>query len=621
MKKLLNIGIVAHVDAGKTSLTERLYSQTHEHYQGGSIKKANTITDTLELEKERGITIKSASVSLEWQETKINVIDMPGHVEFFGEVVRALDVIDLAILVVSSLGSLPTQTRRIFDTLQEAGIPTLFFINKTDLATANTESICLEIEQKLTSQLVSLPMTSAARDKIIETDDVLLEQYLLEENVSEMQVKTSLTESVVQRKLFPIIYGSAVTGQGVTILLDYLAQFEYAKVTSEETSAYLYKIMFVDGQKQAFFKLISGKIHRYETYALNETDSLKLNRFFVLEDNQFVLSDTVEAGDIFMLTHEEQLRIGDTLGESYQPKIDLPEPTLRIIFSSSEDERMLLLDALKKLTIEDPLLDFQIDSRTSEVSVAIFGRVQKEYLEDTLRREYDFKTLAVSLPKIVYKEMVTTQGIGSIRVDDDVNSYWATMTLKVEPQIKNSSIFESLVPLGYLKRSFQNAIETSVLDALEAGLYDYEIINAKVTLTDAEFYSPVSTPSEFRKLTPYAFYKALLEAKTKIVEPIMALSLTCLSKDMGTAISELGKREATIGQVEELFGETTIEALMTQSNYLSFEENLDELFNGQGYVKGRVVAYQPVTGDKLYQQGSVDQTKALIIKEQKRGNF
>ncbi|MDT2833578.1 GTP-binding protein [Vagococcus carniphilus] len=615
MKKIINVGIVAHVDAGKTSLTEKLYSKTHTLYEAGSIKKANTVTDTLELEKERGITIKSASVSLEWKESKINLIDMPGHIEFFGEVIRGLNVIDVAVLVVSSVGELPTQTRRIFDTLKEAKIPTIFFINKTDVSTAQPDYIMSKIANKLTKNLIDLTQPKEEIvDKIIERDETLLERFIDGNKISEEEIQVAYNKGVLLGNIFPTIHGSAISGEGIEVLLDSLNQIELPS-KEKELLAYLYKISFVNGQKQAFFKLIAGQINRYETYLLNGEDTIKMSRFFCLEDNQFVLSDTVHPNEIFMIPNEEQLKIGDWIGKRPPKEITLPKPTLKITFEIEQKERLILLDLLKEMTIEDPLLQMAIDPDTSEISVNIFGRVQKEYVEESLRRRYDFTTLSLSLPKVVYKEVVKEKGYGTIEVDEALNPYWATMALSIEANDDQGIRFNSLVTTGYLKQSFQHAIETSVKESIKTGLYDYELINATITLTDAEFFSPVSTPSEFRQLTPYALYKALLNAGTFIVEPVLEIYLITDKQYLGKAISELSKLEAAILQVNETNSEVEVKARLAQSDYLVFEEKLNDLFKGQAYLKEKVIDYQKVQNQELYQQGTVDRIKSLLIKE------
>lgn len=620
MEKMINVGIVAHVDAGKTSLTEKLYSMTHKSYQSGSIKQANTVTDTLEIEKERGITIKSASVSLEWEHSKINILDMPGHIEFYGEVIRSLNVIDVAILVVSSVGELPIQTRRIFDTLKEAGIPTVFFINKVDLETARVGYIKDEIRKKLTNKLLPIEATidGETEDLIIEQTPKLFDQFVEGLAINSSQLEQAKNELFLNQKLFPILEGSAVSGQGVKKLLNYLTTIELILSNNRDNSAYLYKVAFDNGQKQAFFKLVSGKIIKHQSYVLNQLDTIKMNPLFVLKDNQLVPVNEIFAGDIFMIPNKKNLKIGDTIGIKKINEMTLPKPTLKIIFEVQIKERETLLKYLSEMYEEDPLIDFSIDEKTSEVSVKIFGQVQREYIEETLRRRYAFKSLVISQPKIMYKEQPKKIAYGCIEAFENLNPYWATMTLKVEPNQGKGIIFDSLVTTGYLKQAFQNAIKEAVFEEVEVGLYDYGMIDTTITLTDAEFFSPVSTPSEFRKLTPYALYKALLKSETYIMEPRIAIDLTTHHKYLGKAVSELGRLEAVIEEVTELEEEASVRAYLNQSAFLDFEEQLNELFSNQAYLKSRVIDYTEVLNQELYQKGKVDRIKALLNKEKKK---
>jgi ribosomal protection tetracycline resistance protein len=475
-----------------------------------------------------------------------------------------------------------------------------------------------EIENKLSSQLVQVtfPFSQNSRDILIESSSELFDKFMLEEFITEEDLVEQLSHLTIKNKCYPLILGSAVTGVGVETLLNVLSDFELENKGEGKLSAYLYKITFVNGQKQAFFRLLSGSLSKNQSYLLNNLEERKMPRFLILQDNEFVLGDTVQTGDIFMFPKARDLKIQDFLGEPLKNELTLPSPTLKIIFKIKDEERMALLDLLTELAEEDPLLDFVIDKENSEISMKIFGRVQREYIEETLRRRYPFKSLSLSLPTIVYKEVVKEIGEGTIEVDEDLNPYWATMTLKVESSDAAGIQFDSLVTTGYLKQSFQNAIRESVFESTKTGIYDFELTNVKVTLTDAEFFSPVSTPSEFRKLTPYALYRGLLKAKTLIVEPVVEISVSANIEYLGKAISELGKLEGNILNVSEVGNEFNLIAKLPQSLFLIFEENSNELFNGQAYIKNKIVSYEEVSDNALYNRGKVDRVKSLLIKEE-----
>lgn len=225
MKKIINVGILAHVDAGKTSLTEALYEHTYSEYKKGSIKNGNTLTDTLELEKERGITIKSSAVSLDWNQVKINILDTPGHIEFFSEVTRIFEIIDVAVLIVASNQPLQAQTRKIFSFLKEIGVPTIFFLNKVDLVTAQPDQILQEIRNKLTVNTVDYQhlTNSSVMEQLIVRNEKLLEKYLAGEIIHSNLLVDELLSQFSSGEVFPIISGSATKGNGIQELLDIIS--------------------------------------------------------------------------------------------------------------------------------------------------------------------------------------------------------------------------------------------------------------------------------------------------------------------------------------------------------------------------------------------------------------
>lgn len=621
MKKIINVGIVAHVDAGKTSLTESIYSLAHPDYQKGSIKKENMLTDTLDIEKERGITIKTNSISVDWQGTKINILDMPGHIEFFGEVIRSLSVVDIAILLVSSNDVLQPQTRRIFDVLSEAGIPAVIFVNKVDLLTANSKELIKEMSEKLSDRLVEMDKIEEieTKERIIENSESLLAQYLADHKIKTDRIAEALRHQFLERNMYPVFKGSAIKNLGVRGLLDFLTEASAVmNKASDVQSAVVYKVEFVRGRKQTYLNLLSGELSRGEYVKINEEMKLKINNLLCLKDNQFVEAAKVNSGDIFMLPDVEDLEIGDFINTLEEKTIPVQLPTLKTTFHIGEHERFILLNLLSNLCLEDPLLNLQIESKTNEISMMTYGTVQQEFIEDTLRQMYPFETLSLSLPQVLYKEKVKKMGWARIEIEEPINSYWAEIMLKVEGNEGLGIRYKSLVTTGYLKQSFQRAIEQGINQGIEMGLYGRALIDIDITLEDALFYSPVSTPSDFRKLAPYVLYKALLEAGTTIMEPNISFELFVPTIFLGKAVSEIGREDAEIQDIKELKDESVIKGEMNQSNFLKLESHMDELFSGKGYLKYQVSGYRPTMEKSVYQQIEVDQMKALLLKENKK---
>lgn len=623
MKKIINVGIVAHVDAGKTSLTESIYSMSHQDYQKGSIKKENMLTDALDIERERGITIKTNSISVEWQGTKINILDMPGHIEFFGEVIRSLAVVDVAILLVSSNDILQPQTRRIFDVLSEADIPIVVFVNKTDLLTANSKRLMEEMADKLSDQLIEMEKIEELeiKERVIENSETLLEQYLADHKIETNRIVEALRNQFLDCSTYPVFKGSAINDLGVKALLDFLSETAAVMhAASAMQSAVVYKVEFIRGRKQIYLNLLSGELSRGEYVKINGEKKLKISNLLFLKDNQFVETTKINSGDIFMLPDVKDLKIGDFINTLEEKTIPIQLPTLKTTFIIGEHERYLLLKLLSNLHLEDPLLNLQIDATTNEISIMTYGKVQQEFIEDTLRQLYPFETLSLSLPQVLYNEKVKGTGQGRIEIEEAINPYWAEIMLKVEGNEGLGIRYKSLITTGYLKQSFQRAIEQGINQGVEKGLYGRALIDVDITLEDALFYSPVSTPSDFRKLAPYVLYKALLQAGTTIVEPNISFELFVPTAFLGKAVSEIGREDADIQEIQELKDESVIKADINQSNFLKLESHINELFSGKGYVKYQVSGYRPTKEKSAYQLGEVDQVRALLLKERSMGS-
>ncbi|MBE9389943.1 GTP-binding protein [Vagococcus salmoninarum] len=624
MKKIINIGIFAHVDAGKTSLTEALYDYTHKHYQKGSIKNGTTMTDSLELEKERGITIKTAALSFNWQTIKINLLDTPGHIDFFAEVVRTLETIDLAVLVVASNDLLQPQTRKLFSYLTTASIPTIIFLNKVDLQTAQVAAVTEEIREKMTQNLIPYAKLNQQpiQDLLIENDDKLLEHYLAGEPLTAKDLNDEFFKQFLSRKIFPLIEGSAITGLGISMLLDIFAQSSnYLFKSSEELCAYVYKIEFANRKKQTYWKLVSGTLTKNTSVILNGNQAIKLSNLFSLEENLFTPAQMIIENDIFMIPNDSVFKIGDYIGLPVKSNIQLAPSNLKLVFSIADTERLLLLALLEELNQEDPLLNLTIDPETKEISICIFGNVQKEVIEETLRRSYPFESLTLLPPTIIYQEIPQKTGRGEIVMQEPINPYWATMTIEIQPNNGHGIQFSSRVTTGYLKQSFQHAVYQGIQQSVTEGLYGYPLIDMDIILVDAEFFSPVSTPSEFRKLAPYALYKALLDANTFVVEPLVNIELFIKKDDTGRAVAELGKLEAKIEEIQELKSEVAIKAKLLHSNFLTFENQLNEWFKGTAYLKNSFEGYEKTSDNTTYSQGNIDRIKAMLIKEIKQLNY
>ncbi|MGE7057080.1 GTP-binding protein, partial [Paenibacillus glucanolyticus] len=242
MQKILNIGVLAHVDAGKTTLTEQILYRSGIIEQAGSVDQGNTTTDSLEIERRRGITIKSAAVSFTLGDLKVNLIDTPGHADFISEVEHSLSVLDGVILVISAVEGVQAQTRVLMQTLKEQGIPTLLFMNKIDRMGANYNRVRTMLRNLLDEHICEMsrvdnegstsvhvdmadPHNSGWLEIMALLNDELLQDYAHDVPVSSERLKEELRKQTRQGKAYPLFAGSAAKGVGMEPLLAALNDF------------------------------------------------------------------------------------------------------------------------------------------------------------------------------------------------------------------------------------------------------------------------------------------------------------------------------------------------------------------------------------------------------------
>jgi ribosomal protection tetracycline resistance protein len=581
-KKITNIGIVAHVDAGKTSLTERILYETHVIDEIGRVDKGNTQTDSMELEKRRGITIKASVVSFSVQDLKINLIDTPGHADFIAEVERSFSVLDGAILVISAVEGIQAQTKILMTILLKLGIPTLIFVNKIDRPGAQSDRVVESIKEKLTEHVVPLyqvtnigtkqafiienSFNSDGNPAFLETcleqlalnDERLLEAYVNGEAVPGEQLKTALLNQIKDAKIYPIFFGSAMTGVGVTELLTGVTTMFPTNNGLEDTplSGVVFKIeKDAAGEKVAYVRVFSGSInvrayvpvHRKHANEI-ETHTDKIKKLYTFCEGKTVQSQTVEAGEFCKVWGLKDIKIGDVVGE-WSDKITyihFAEPQIETrIEAQHKEEDHQLYQALTELSDEDPLVKVLKDDFHNEIYIRLFGEVQKEVIETILQENYD---LAVQFSETSIVCIEKPRGIGrAIEVAGaESNPFLATVGFLVEPGPVGHGVTYTY-PSGILPHGFARTIEEMVHTTLLQGLYGWEVTDIAVTLYQTAWPTG-STAADFRNLTPLVLMEALSQAGTAVYEPINQFELTVPVKSISKTLFKLSTSNAVFEQ-------------------------------------------------------------------------
>lgn len=564
--KIINIGILAHVDAGKTTLTESLLYTSGAILELGSVDKGTTRTDTMFLERQRGITIQAAVTSFNWNDYKINIVDTPGHTDFITEVYRSLSVLDGAILVISAKDGVQAQTRILFHALQKMNIPTIIFINKIDQYGINLNNIYQNIKEKLSNDIIVMqnvtltPEISIKNiidldewDPVISKNDKLLKKYIAGEKLTIQELTQEEYRCVKKGSLFPIYHGSAKNNIGTQQLIEAISNLFCPEMNKNysELCGRVFKIEYTDHkQRLVYLRLYSGTLHLRDTIVLSEKKKVKLTEIYIPSNGEMIQTEIVCSGDIFIIPNNT-LRLNDIIGnEKILPCNvwnDNPVPMLRTRIEPIKiEEREKLLDALTEIADTDPLLRYCVDTITHEIVISFLGTVQLEVICSLLIEKYHIN-IRIEDPTVIYLEKPLQKADYTIHIEVPPNPFWASIGLSITPLPIGSGIqYESKVSLGYLNQSFQNAVREGINYGLEQGLYGWEVTDCKICFEYGVYYSPVSTPSDFRFLAPIVLEQTLKKAGTQLLEPYLSFILFTPQGYLSRAYNDAQKHCAII---------------------------------------------------------------------------
>jgi len=628
----LNLGILAHVDAGKTSLTERLLFAAGVIDKLGRVDDGDTHTDTLALERQRGITIKAAVASFRVSDLAVNLIDTPGHPDFIAEVERSLAVLDGAILVVSAVEGVQAQTRVLMRTLLRLRIPTLVFVNKIDRNGAQPGRVLDQIAAKLTPAVIAMGAVTEAgtrrarfrsfgagdagyatilADVLTEQDDVLLGAYLEGRQAFDYaRLRTELAAQARRALVHPVYFGSAITGAGVDSLTAALADFLPAAHGNADgpPSGTVFKVeRGPAGEKLAYVRMFAGTLRPREPVPYGSGREGKITALSVLSDGVAVPAGTATAGQIAKVCGLPGVQIGDVIGptaENGRAHVFAPPTLETVVDPVSAADRPALYSALAELAEQDPLINLRQDDIRHELLVSLYGEVQKEVIQATLAEQFG---LAVNFRETttICVERVLGTGAASETMGTGSNPFRATVGLRVEPGPRASGLsFRLEVELGSMPMPFIKAVEETVRDTLRHGLQGWPVIDLVVTLTDSGYVPPPpsgwskwsSSASDFRHLTPLVLMSALRAARTIVCEPVSSFRLELPADCLPLVLTVLGRLRAK-EQTPELHGDwTSVAGEIPASQVHQLQRQLPAITRGEGTLESEFARYQPVHG-------------------------
>ncbi|WP_328606480.1 TetM/TetW/TetO/TetS family tetracycline resistance ribosomal protection protein [Amycolatopsis sp. NBC_00345] len=616
----LTIGILAHVDAGKTSLTERLLFEAGVIGHLGSVDGGDTQTDSMELERRRGITIKSAVVAFTTGGRRVTLVDTPGHSDFIAEVERALRVLDGAVLVVSAVEGIQAQTRILMRTLTRLGIPVLVFVNKIDRMGAQEGPLLDALRAKLSPRCVALSTvtglgTAQAKPsplpfgeelaEALADDDRFLTAYVAGE-VSEEDYRGALVRQVGLGTVHPVLFGSAITGAGVGELVTAVRELFPARTRDDAgpLDATVFKIeRGRAGEKVAYTRVRSGSLgpRRPFPFYRRENDGTvvdlagRASAVRVYEHGATPVEGTALAGDVARVWGLKDVRIGDQLGspEHLPARGFFAPPSLEtVVHPVDPDQGVALYAALERLSEQDPFIG--IRRRGHEVSVRLYGEVQKEVVRSTLAEEFGVD-VRFEESRTLYVERLS--GIGTAMrnpAPDERVYFWATVGLRVEPAAPGSGVGYALaVELGSLPLAFHRAIEETVYETLRHGPRGWEVIDCLVTLTHTRFYPPLSTAGDFRGMTSIVLREAVRRAGTRVHEPVNAFEAEVPTAAVSAVLRKLVELRAVPGEPIVRGAVCTVAGTIPAASVHELEQALPALTQGEGVFVSEFGEYRP----------------------------
>ncbi len=623
--KILTIGILAHVDAGKTSLTECLLLQSGATKALGSVDKGSAITDSLTMEKSRGISIKSAAVNFNWNQTRFQLIDTPGHIDFAAEVDRCLSILDAVVLVVSAKEGVQAHTLSLWESLQERQLPSIVFINKIDRAGIDLDQVFQDFEKDLNAKLFALnfpdvgdpdrpqlvpfentaefldtPILNSSFENLAECDDAFMEQYL-EGNVSDLSSVLKIGKQYIKaRKLFGVIFGSAKLGLGIEDLLNNLASLiSTNKNYFSKPAAKVFKVQMDDKKgRLAFIKSYGAVIKTKDVIpSQNLAKDLKINQIFISDLGNLEQISELQPGEIGAVNTSEVILPGDVLGteEMNDDFSKISQAVFTVEIKAKEDKDYYKLgETLEILNLEDPVLDFKWFKEERELQLKILGPIQTEVLKESIFQRWNIEVEFLT-PKVIYKETPSKSAEGYVRYWLP-KPCWAIMTFLIEPAPLGTGIsFTNKVRTSDISTKYINEVKRAIPWSLKQGIKGYEVTDLFITLIEGSEHTVHSNPGDFLLATPMGILRGLDNAGTDLLEPMYTFEIKAQQNLLGAVSSDLNQMGARIETPIFENDNFILKGRVPVSEAMDYSIKFNATTSGKGRLKLTLDGYEKTT--------------------------
>ena len=607
-KQNLILGILAHVDAGKTTLSEALLHITGAVRKAGRVDHKDAFLDTNEMEKERGITIFSKQArftsSRENVERSYTLLDTPGHVDFSTEMERVLGVLDCAVLVISAADGVNGQVRVLWRLLDHYKVPTFLFVNKMDQDGADRAVLLSSIKKELSTKCVDVmpgngPLSEQlaqgdVQEEIAVCDDALLNAYLEGEPVTNEQI----CRLTADRKLFPVLFGAALREQGVPALLECLDTLIQPPVYGDAFGARIFKITRDGGARLTWMKLTGGRLS-VKTPLAECTDEKgspeKVEQIRFYSGSKYEARQEAVAGEVCAVTGLTRTRVGQGIGAEASGAEELLQPVLRcaVLLPPGED-LFKAYRSLRTLEEEDPTLHLTYDEEKKEITAQIMGQVQKEILQRMIRERLGLR-VSFGEPSIIYKETIAraVEGVGHF----EPLRHYAEVHLLLEPGVPGSGlVFENRCRADILAVNWQRLIMTHLEEKRHRGvLTGAEITDMKISLLTGKAHLKHTEGGDFRQATYRAVRQGLMMTESVLLEPFYSFRMEIPQESLGRALTDLQQMGASFTQPDLEDGRSVITGSAPVSQIANYAEQLAAYTRGEGQITCTLKGYEPCT--------------------------
>ncbi|MCL0095813.1 elongation factor G [Dehalococcoidia bacterium] len=688
LERIRNIGIIAHIDAGKTTVTEMILHHSGRTYKIGRVDDGTTEMDWMDQERERGITITAAATSCDWREHRINLIDTPGHVDFTAEVERSLRVLDGGVVIFDGVAGVESQSERVWHLADKYSVPRICFVNKMDRVGANLlrtvdmmkkrlnanvgliqlplwskgqaptlTGIIDIIEEKayvflgeLNSKPTEIPIPDESRDmaarhrqalieNLAEADDEIMLAYIANEEIDATSIKAGLRRATISARIVPVLCGSALKNTGIQPVLDAIVDYlpspldmppihgfapgsalEELRYPDDNApfSALAFKIVtdpFVG--RLVYLRVYSGRIKSgAQVYNAVTGKTERIGRLYQMHANDRVEIPEIEAGSIAAAVGLKDASTGDTLCDAKHPiileSITFPEPVVSVaIEPRSRGDQDRIVDALAKLSEEDPTFKVQYNQETGQTLISGMGELQLEVIVTRLLREFKVKA-KVSRPRVAYKETVTipARGEGRFVRQTGGRGQYGHVWLEIEPLEPGSGFeFASRIQGGVVPREYIPAVEAGVKQTLAEGVIaGYPVVDVRAAIVDGSYHEVDSSEPAFKMAGAIAARECIRKAAPVILEPIMKLEVTTPQEFLGDVIAGLNARRGNIDGIEPRDALTVIQCYLPLAESFGYATDLRSISQGRASFFMEFDRYQAVS--KELADGIVEKYRA-----------